>query len=856
MMVMAQQAGEDELLLRLGGAGVSVGVVGGKGAWLDRLIGAGFSVPATSVLTTACYRSVVEDPSLARLLAEVAAAAPPPAELHAAARERLEDAFCAVRLPAAVRDALAMATEVGQGGAVAVRSSATAEDDVSTSFAGQYRSVLGVEDAAALETAARLVWASLWYPAPRAYRRFHGVDEARLAMAVVVMRQVPASEAGVAFTLDPGGTPDTVRVEVVEGLGEELVSGRATPTVHLVPRDGVDVMSGRVGEVARLAMSVERSLGGAQDLEWARDADGLWLLQARPITTVTQAPADDGFDTEGIESGRWTTAGIVEMLPGVLPPLRQWLCRILLEEAIRHHEARLENLPAIADTRPMLGRVRGRVVLDEDLVEQMADSAAARLGRVAGGLRTVRVLRARRAALWEAGTVTVAAGEAARLLPPLAALATTQLMALRWRLVDLGFRAMAAEVGVATAAVSSVARLREMLERHLENADAAAWTERVTTRARGTAGGWPAEELTGVLGAAPLAVVNSFTDAPTWETGRAAAAAVPGGAEFVEALESVLLRAGSAAVFGGPTWMEEPALWWPALRAAAGPSAAEPSTTDGADALDELLDGLAANPAWRQARLRTAQIVDLRRLLIRRHAEEASDLLERRERTKAALLGIGGLVRRIHLELGRRLTAAGVLEQPEDIELLAEDELRIATATMDSDPDSGVGSATGGQTRQVPSPAELARRRRWLERCEQAGPLPERFQGLPAAGPPPAAGEELRGWGAGPGRHRGRVRVLHRAEDGAHLHRGDVIVARNTDASWAPLFMIAGAMVVEDGGPLSHAAIVARELGVPAVLNVPGVVARLEQEHGDVTVDGDAGIVTVHHSVGSGSRRG
>ena len=86
--------------------------------------------------------------------------------------------------------------------------------------------------------------------------------------------------------------------------------------------------------------------------------------------------------------------------------------------------------------------------------------------------------------------------------------------------------------------------------------------------------------------------------------------------------------------------------------------------------------------------------------------------------------------------------------------------------------------------------------------------------------------------------------MLESSDEGG-LVRGEVLVARTTDASWSPLLMVAAAVVVEEGGPLSHAAIVARELGIPAVVNVPGVVARLSGAGAVVTVDGDAGTVAV-----------
>ena len=119
-----------------------------------------------------------------------------------------------------------------------------------------------------------------------------------------------------------------------------------------------------------------------------------------------------------------------------------------------------------------------------------------------------------------------------------------------------------------------------------------------------------------------------------------------------------------------------------------------------------------------------------------------------------------------------------------------------------------------------------------------------RFTGAPAAAQAPVrSGDRLVGWAAGPGRHTGRARVVSDPL-AARLAAGEVLVAAATDASWSPLFTTAGAIVVERGGPLSHAAIVARELGVPAVLNLPDATRILDGRL--VTVDGDTGLVIVH----------
>jgi pyruvate,water dikinase len=212
--------------------------------------------------------------------------------------------------------------------------------------------------------------------------------------------------------------------------------------------------------------------------------------------------------------------------------------------------------------------------------------------------------------------------------------------------------------------------------------------------------------------------------------------------------------------------------------------------------------------------------------VLRRLVTDATKGLARREDVKAAVLAIGGEVRRVHLEIGRRLTAAGVLARPEDVDLLRDAELRPALAG------------------RPPAPAELARRRRWLDQRAQDPPLPLRFTGLPSTRPTEAPrGDLLTGWAASAGRHTARARVLTEPRPEL-LAPGEVLVAAATDAGWSPVFLRAGAIVVERGGPLSHAAIVARELGLPAVLNLAGATAVLDGRL--VTVDGDTGTVVLH----------
>ena len=161
-------------------------------------------------------------------------------------------------------------------GAVAVRSSAIAEDLGIASFAGQYRTFVRVDDLDDVFAAVRRCWASLWLPAARAYRERHHIDRADLAMGVVVQSMVEPDWSGVGFTKDPEGVADAMRIEVVPGLGEALVSGRITPDDFVVSKTTLEIRSRGehsapvfLEDLARMLLQVENRLDEPQDVEWA-----------------------------------------------------------------------------------------------------------------------------------------------------------------------------------------------------------------------------------------------------------------------------------------------------------------------------------------------------------------------------------------------------------------------------------------------------------------------------------------------------------------------------------------------------------------------------------------------------------
>ncbi len=765
--------------------------LGGKGAALDRLVAWGLPVPATGALKADVTRELAATSPVREVLDDLRAGRPVTAG-------EVDEVFLRVALPVGLEDEIAaLARTVGAGSRLAIRSSATAEDLAHTSFAGQYRSILDVDpaDRLAVVHAVRLVLASLWHPAPFAYRRAMGVADDDIAMCVLLMRMIPASLAGVVFTVAPED-PGAARVEFVHGLADDLVGGRVTPEARTIGRadvaravGGADPVDDVASAAVALALTVEQHDGRPQDVEWAWDGERVWLVQARPITTLHVSVDEFDATPDQLDALDLTTIGIGETLPGVLGPLLWDINRHLVEEAFRTLFDRLGALDdGIDANHAFVWRVNGRAAMDfgrlarasgvlpganTDQLEaqyfgsrrtghRAAASTRRRRDWVRATVHDLRVSSVRGRSIIDADVVSHVAGtletNAAR--DEIALLDDRALVARHLHVLDLATRAMTAELSVAAHAVATYRRLEQLLGRRFDAEQAG--------------------RLAGVLtSAASVAVAPSPT--------------------------------ASAAVFAGPTWAE----------VTAQRTAAPPPLGAGADAEpgDEVRRALGA--AEQRDQLRTR----LWLRAVRRCTTEATDQLRRRERTKAAVLRLGGAARSIHLEMGTRLVGRGVLAAPTDVELLTVAELH--------------GALLDGP----PLAADLLRtRRRHLRNHQEESPLPARFRGVPQRqAVAPQLTDRLEGWAAARGRYTGRVRVV--SDPSGPFVDGEVLVATATDPSWSPLFARAGAIVLERGGPLSHAAILARELGVPAVLNVPHATTHLEGQV--VLVDGDAGEVAI-----------
>lgn len=790
-------------------------IAGGKGANLGELVRAGFNVPEGFVVTTAAYRHGVGGLAV----------------LDRASVESVE-------IPADVRDAvLAAYAELG-GGPVAVRSSATAEDLAGAAFAGQQDTFLGVVGPDVLLKATRSCWASLWNDRAVAYRARLGIDPASVAIAVVVQRMVAAEHAGVLLTADPvTGDRDLVVVDSSPGLGEAVVAGLVTPDHAVVDASG-RVISRRAGrheveirlradggtdtvagtpddsgaaslsdtDLLRLAVVGRRiadHFGRPQDIEWALADGELSVLQARPMTALPPPPVP--------LSRRQRLVGpvILELLPRRPYPLEldAWLLpsigrhvEELIDGLVGGHVRAAEWLPtsdgvvqSYVPPEPRPTHRTPRRLLRTISRMRRDPQAWAADPRYASYLAGIARLTAIDVATASWSELLAMPDEVARLIPILTDLrvaylppAGGALVRLRLLLKLLGLKKLFKDLLIDAPTVTQAANseLAELADLALQNPMVAAW----------------------------------FTDPDVDDaTLLHRIESEPEAAAFQTRLGSYLDRFGhretaSILLPRDPCWVDSPQTVLALVRVLAGSAAASPASRSRA-ALERLL----AHPLIGRAKAQAS---------VERLVATAAAGIASREDTHFELTRPMPVVHRTLWEIGRRLATAGVLAETEDVWFLTWAEVSRLADPAGAPPDPGL--------------QEIVRRRRVAQAELASCPL------IAAANLYPRSAVDdmalARGVGGGGGRASGVVRIISDPDGFGSLRAGEVLVCPATNPSWTPLFARAAAVVVDHGGLASHAAIVAREYGIPAVLGCGTATATLTNGQ-PVLVDGDRGLV-------------
>jgi phosphohistidine swiveling domain-containing protein len=777
---------------------------GGKGKTLARLYRAGYRVPDGFIILPAAF----------------------------AGDDLGEEAW------ALVQAHLARLRKRDQGGAFVVRSSAIGEDAAVASFAGEFETVLDVQTHEEIRQAIHVVRRSRRSARVRAYSQAQGLEETELEMAVVVQRLIRADFSGVLFTADPV-TGDLMRMtgNYVPGLGEALVSGQANPqTFELARPKGTYTGPPQLGRLAgalyRNACRLEKELGGPQDIEWAVAGGRLYLLQSRPITTLVGYKAETGEWNDSLRGNfLWSGTNLMENAPHVLTPFSCSLRKRLVYQGVDLSDSSSMGV----DGYPLAGIIGGRGYMN--LSVQVSATRPFFGGDCRKALQQITGFWGGVPEEVEVPLVPISSWTWwTKVLPSIARLG---MMMARLRKEIPRFVAenpqRCAEMSQRVRQTEDRAELARLFREeitpysiyafYLAIAGATDLPNRLESELGRLVGADDANALLSNLGglSAPLESLGPVTGLAKVARGEMSREAYleAYGHRGVNEVEYAWARP-----LEDPTWLDRQLAEF----------ARAPVEVEALLARQQA--GFAA--AWErfcERHPRKAKSVRLR-------LEKAAQAASQREAVRSEATRTSVVIRAFALRAGE-LTGVG-----DDVFFLTIDEVLSFL--------EGDGSAR----------SFLPARRERYERYRALPPYPTiivgRFDPFKWAADPgrrsdiyhahaPAAAQDLdtshtiTGFAGALGIVEGTVRRLDRLEESDQFQAGEILVATLTNIGWTPLFPRAAAIVTDLGAPLSHAAIVARELGIPAVVGCGDATMRLKT--GDrVRVNGGQGLVEILES--------
>lgn len=797
-------------------------LAGGKGAHLGELMKSGFPVPAGFMVTTHGYDRFVEENGL---------------------KGRERSAFLKGTIPDDVREEiLRMYRQLG-GGPVAVRSSATAEDLPEAAFAGQLDTSLHVVGEDALLDAVRKGWASLWSDRVKAYRKKKNIKKQGLKLAVVVQRMVPAKAAGVLFTANPvTGDSHEMMVDASTGLGEAVVSGMVTPDhivlkrrffgwrivqkslgkreVVITPREkggtkkvhpqknssDYALPDKQLLELARIGDGIEQHFGSPQDVEWAWDGNNLFIVQSRPITAL---PEPLTFREKLWRQGTAIIGELFAIRPYPLDVTLWWreISR-LINIMIRPMGLRFDSFSKMMNeedgifvqfqgrkspVRPSLWTLLAPFHLlwlslryspakwkDDPLLDDVISQARAFEKKNLTRQSWGELLHMSQDAL--KATVSAVGMLRYRYLPP--AGVALGLLFLQLKLVGRSEYFAKLLSGMETKTTEANKELEQIAQFVRSNAHLQELFKKHT-----------AQELPGIL----------RQDSSRQQ-------------KFLTMLDAFMDEYGHREThFTGPsqpTWKDAPHIVYGMIQSFVlneKPATIQEGQYEAARA--ELLTHRVLS-AWP---LRPLFLATLGR---------ARYFLQIREDTHFYATLTLPIIRRILLECGERLLKEGVMNTAEDVFHLTMEELEKFT------------SAWPPSKKDVDAlKRSIARRRKKREALKDVPLIDQKLYQHEAQ-----ENILVKGTPGSPGVAEGTVRVVHDPSEFHTMRAGDVLVAPYTNPAWTPLFQSAVAVVVDSGGVGSHAAIVAREYKIPAVMGTVDGTKRLKNGQ-KVRVHGDNGLV-------------
>jgi phosphoenolpyruvate synthase/pyruvate phosphate dikinase len=866
----------DQNILHLSDAKASLETVGGKGASLTRLINAGMPVPDGFHITTEAYRQFIKFNELENVIEEALSQVDvsKPSTLDSASRS-IVDSLTQAQIPQEISADIvnAYADLPGKDPAVAVRSSATAEDLPEASFAGQQESYLNISSAGRLLEATRKCWASLWTARAISYRLQQGISTEGVALAVVVQLLVPAEVAGILFTANSiNGQRSQAVINAAWGLGEAIVGGKVTPDTIIVDKETGHIVNYEVADKQQMTIRVNSSteeqpvpetlrsvpalndedtrrltdLGikiealyqMPMDIEWTLMDGEFSVVQARPITALPEEVAAPPSEWPMPDpKGQYMRQSIVDLMPDPLSPLFATLGLSAINEGINILSWDFLKMPQNVELNVML-TINGYAYQTASYTPRQWWYLITRMVPA-----FPRLLRDGVSWWQEVGYPNYVEVTGRWQMRDSRDLSPQEL----WSGINEVLEAFAQHLGTLMASTMGPSAGSEQLFTNVyeklvrQNGDPAASTFLMgfdniplkSEKALFNLAGWcqdqpmlnkylidtPSEkivvDLTQIEG-------PSKVDQHIWD-------------QWQQRFSEYLDKFGYSIYdmdFAKPLPMNEP----------------EPIL----EMLKLFIAGQGKSPYERQQayiikREEAEQVARSRLKGIKRWGfDKALNWAQAQAPLREdgiAEIGLGyPVLRQLLHKLGSRIAAAGAITNPDDIYWLEQNEVETMVSALEKNQALSIMIDTVQERKEI-----------WQAR-KQVTPPPQlppgkKFLGFNVEAVLTGAegrveGNIIKGIGASSGQVSATARVLLGPEDFDQMQPGDILVASITTPAWTPLFAMASGVVTDIGGPLSHGSIVAREYGIPAILGT-GYATKLIHSGQKIAVDGTAGTVTL-----------
>lgn len=851
--------------------------IGAKALGLANLQVAGVSVPSWFAVTPeAFHRSLgVDSQSIANLS---------PAQLSALVANMNVDPSITFEIKRQARELF------GDKALVAVRSSAVEEDGEALSFAGQFDSFLNVSHDDIAERVVQ-VWKSCFSKRVLAYRQLHGLTDLPKAPAVLIQAMVPALRAGVCFTADPvSGNDEHVILCAVRGLADKLVSGEVDGETIVATRKGdilfasdarTGISADEVRLIVQLAIKIESHYKCPQDLEWAIDETGAHFVQARPITTIKaighhQLEDDDKTRSHTGTLSIWDNSNIGESYQGVTTPLTFSFARKAYEHVYIEF-CRLMSVPEDQIERNrnifpcMLGFIAGRIYynlsnwyrllamlpgygVNRRFMEQMMGVKEGIPDEVLGSIETPRsnkvaFTRSIIKLVWNLQSMPNSIRtfnqyfeRCMKEIPSdLDALSAQQVGRIYRRLESQLLTKWDAPLVNDFYAMVFFGLLKAICKKWLGDNDES-WQNQLVSSTGEIISAEPARLMRAMARMASES--ESFVHVLQRGSLPAILTEMERHPSFKASYSGYLDKFGDRCVnelkLESATVCDDPLLLLRSVGSLAGRRASDLS--------DDVLQG---KEARKQAELRAYELLrgnPVKTLVFDFVLKQARERLRDRENLRFQRTRLFGKVRALFRAVGKKLCAMRVLNDEKDIFYL---EVNEVLAFLE-------GTSSSARLADL---VEL--RKQELRSCHlenMPGRLTTRgivyvdFAPVSKSGrvssktvlsgqaDTPAA-DTLKGTGCCAGRVKGRARVVRDPRE-TELNAGEILVCERTDPGWILLFSQAAGILVEHGSLVSHTAIVSRELGIPAVVSIPGLMSWIKD--GDmIEFDGTSGLISL-----------